>query len=102
MDTKYNIILTEKAEKDLKEIYKYIFENLKEPNIAMKLMEEIETEILKLENSPYRCMEIEIKPKNQSYRRLIVEKYIVVYRVEEAKKEVAIFEVIYGGRDYLK
>ena len=42
MDTKYNIIFTEKAEKDLKEIYKYIFENLKEPNIAMKLMEEIE------------------------------------------------------------
>lgn len=47
-------------------------------------------------------MEIEIKPKNQSYRRLIVEKYVVLYRVEEAKKEVAIFEVIYGGRDYLK
>ena len=100
MDTKkYDIILTDRAKLDLEEIYKYIFENLKEPNIADKLMEKIETEILDLETSPYRCMEIHIKPKNQIYRRLVIEKYVVLYRIVEEKKQVVIFQILYSGRD---
>ena len=99
---KYNIILTDMAKLDLEEIYKYIFENLKEPNIADKLMEKIETEILDLEISPYRCMEVHIKPKNQIYRRLVIENYVVLYRIVEEKKQVVIFQILYGGRDYLK
>ena len=36
------------AKSELEEIYQYIFNNLKEPKIADKLMEKIETEILSL------------------------------------------------------
>ncbi len=103
MDTKkYNIILTDMAKIDLEEIYQYIFENLKEPKIAYKLMEKIETEIVSLETSPYRRMEVHIKPKNQIYRRLVIDNYVVLYRVEEEKKEVVIFQILYGGRNSLK
>ena len=45
---KYDIILTDMAKSELEEIYQYIFNNLKEPKIADKLMEKIETEILSL------------------------------------------------------
>lgn len=43
-----------------------------------------------------------IKPKNQIYRRLVIDNYVVLYRVEEEKKEVVIFQILYGGRNYLK
>lgn len=99
---KYDIILTDMAKSELEEIYQYIFNNLKEPKIADKLMEKIETEILSLEISPYRCMEIPIKLKNQVYRRLVVENYVVLYRFIEEEKKVVIFKILYGGRNYLE
>lgn len=90
------------AKIDLEEIYKYIFENLKEPKIADELMKKIEKEIVSLEISPYRCMEVHIRNKNQVYRRLVIENYVVLYRVVEDKNEVVIFKILYGGRNYLK
>ena len=103
MDTKkYEIVLTNMAKEDLEKIYNYIFDNLKEPNTADKLMHKIEKEIFMLENSPYICMEVHIKPRNKMYRRLIVENYIVLYRVIEEKKQVVIFHILYGGRNYLE
>ena len=43
---KYNIIFTDMAKQDLKEIYNYIFEKLAEPQIAIKLMKKIEAKII--------------------------------------------------------
>ena len=65
-------------------------------------MHKIEKEIFMLDNSPYICMEVHIKPRNKMYRRLIVENYIVLYRVIEEKKQVVIFHILYGGRNYLE
>lgn len=98
---KYDIILTKGAKTDLEEIYKYIFENLKEPDIAEKLMRKIEKSILSLDTFPNRCMKIKAKPMNQTYRRMVIENYIVLYKVEEEKREVVIYKISYGKRNYL-
>jgi len=97
----YNVVLTDSARINLEEIYKYISEKLLEANIANKIMNKIETEILLLESNPYRCMEVEVKPHKKKYRKLTIGKYIVLYRINEGKKEVVIDDIIYGKRDYL-
>ena len=98
----YKIILTDTAKLDLEEIYEYINKKLKEHNLALKITSKIEKNILSLENNPYRYMEVKIKRHNIPYRRLIVGKYIVLYRIKEEYKEVIISSIIYGKSDYLQ
>lgn len=97
----YEIILTDSAKIDLEEIYEYISKNLLETNSANKLMEKIENDILRLEQHPYSCTEVQVKPHSKMYRKLVTGKYIVLYRVDEQYKQIIIFNVVYGKRDYL-
>jgi len=98
----YGIFLTESAKMDLKNIYNYISDNLKEPIIAHKLMRKIEKSIYSLERLPYRYAETTIKPHNKKLRRIIINKYIVLYKINEANSQVIIYNVLYGAKDYLK
>lgn len=99
---KFDIILTEMAKKDLENIYEYIYGSLKEIKVADRLMRKIEAEIFSLEISPSRYMKVHIKPKDDVYRRLIIDNYIMLYKVNIKCEEVIIYKVLYGGMDYLK
>ncbi len=103
MDTNtYEIVFTDTAKEELEEIYEYISEHLLEVGAANKLMDEIEQSILRLEQNPYSCVEVHIKPHNNIYRKLVIDNYIALYEVEETYKQVVIYRVVYGKRDYLK
>ena len=103
MDTNtYEIVFTDTAKEELEEIYEYISEHLLEVGAANKLMDEIEQSILKLEQNPYSCVEVHIKPHNNVYRKLVIDNYIALYEIEETYKQVVIYRVVYGKRDYLK
>ncbi len=103
MDTnKYELVLTDMAKEELNEIYDYISSHLQATNAAKKLMEKIENNFLLLEQNPYSCVEVTIKPHNDIYRRLVIDNYIALYEIIEDKKQVVIYRVIYGKRDYLK
>ncbi len=97
----YEIVFTDSANADLEEIYEYIHKKLKEENSAEDLIDSIENNILRLEKYPYSCVEVNVKPHKRMYRKLVIDKYIVLYRVNEERKQVIIFNVIYGKRDYL-
>ncbi len=97
----YEIILTDTAKEELEEIYDYISNNLNEKLAANRLMEKIEQNFLRLENNPYSCMKVCVKPHNEIYRRLIVNNYIALYDVEEKSKQVIIYRVLNGRMDYL-
>lgn len=103
MDTNsYEIVLTDIAKEEIEEIYKYISEELVEINAANRLMDKIEKNILRLEQNPYSCPEVHIKPHNEIYRKLVIENYIALYEVDEKYKQVVIYRVVYGRTDYLK
>lgn len=103
MDTNtYEVIFTDIAKEELEEIYEYISEHLLEVGAANKLMDEIEQSILRLEQNPYSCVEVHIKPHNNVYRKLVIDNYIALYEIEETYKQVVIYRVVYGKRDYLK
>lgn len=97
----YHIILSDSAKEDLDKIYKYISESLIEKNTAERIISNIEDNILRLEEFPYSCPEINIKPHNDIVRKLIIDNYLVLYDVNEEKMQVNIYNVVYNKSDYL-
>lgn len=86
---KYRVELSRKAYRDLDAIYDYITNTLLEPEASAGLMDKIEEAVFSLETMPnryaYRSVGIYA---NKGYRQMRVRNYIVIYRVNEAKKTV--------------
>ena len=98
---KYEVRLMNQALQDLDEIYGYIARNLQEPGVAAELLDALESEILSLEYLPYRCSERRTGSfANSGYRQLMVKNYIVVYRIDEAHKQVLIVTVRYARSSF--
>ena len=98
---KYEVRLMNQALQDLDEIYGYIARNLQEPDVAAELLDALESEILSLEYLPYRCSERRTGSfANSGYRQLMVKNYIVVYRIDEAHKQVLIVTVRYARSSF--
>ena len=103
MDTNnYEIVLTDIAKEEIEEIYEYISQELSEISAANRLMDKIEQNFLRLEQNPYSCVEVHIKPHNEVYRKLVIDNYIALYEVDEKYKQVVIYRVVYARMDYLK
>lgn len=51
----YSVKLLSRALRDLDGIYAYIAKTLQEPETALRMVEELEAQILSLETMPYRC-----------------------------------------------
>ena len=98
---KYEVRLMNQALQDLDEIYGYIASNLQKPGVAAELLDALESEILSLEYLPYRCSERRTGSfANSGYRQLMVRNYIVIYRIDEAHKQVLIVTVRYARSSF--
>jgi plasmid stabilization system protein ParE len=89
------------AYRDLDGIYAYIAETLLEPNTAQKLLDALEEVIFGLEEMPQRGT----PRKNgayasKGYRQLFIKNFTVIYRVDEAKKQVVIVTVRYSKSQF--
>lgn len=97
----YRVKLMGRALRDLDGIYKYIAETLLEPGTAIKLVDEIESEILPLEHFPNRCPSRRTGAyANKGYRQLFVKNYTVIFRVDEAEKTVIVVTVRYSASQF--
>ena len=89
------------AKSDMVDIAKYIGVKLENPEAAERLAEKMIEAAEKLTDMPYKCpVHIPVKPLRHEYRKLIVQKYIMFYWVDEDKKLITIARVVYSGRDY--
>lgn len=90
---KYNLTITEHAEELLDNILYYITKQLKNPQAACNLMNEIEGVYDNLESNPmmYAYSE-DIYLKSKGYRKAIVPRYdyVIIFRIEEGIKNVYI------------
>ena len=78
--TKYEVLVSEQAQKDLKDIANYLSSNLLEPNVAKNILSEIDKSILSLEEMPRRCCLVSDNLlKKVGIRKLIVKNYIVFF-----------------------
>lgn len=97
---KYNIEYSEESKQDLIEIKRYVKYNLQEPKIAQKLILKIRKEINSLKNNPqiYTIIDDDII-KRLKIRKLIVDNYIVFYRIKN--DSIQIVRVMYGKRNWI-
>lgn len=98
---KYNIVRTDKADEQLREIIFYIADDSGSIDIALNYLDKIEKAINRLEEFPmsgsvprYSIL------RKQGYRVLIVERHLIFYKIDENKKEVIIYAIVDGRREY--
>ena len=97
---KYNIEYSKESKQDLIGIKQYIKYNLQEPEIAKKLISKIRKEIKSLKDNPEVCAIIDDDIiKKLEIRKLIVDNYIVFYRIKDSN--IQIVRVMYGRRNWI-
>ena len=97
---RYNIEYSKESKQDLIGIKQYIKYSLQEPEIAKKLISKIRKEINNLKDNPeiYTIIDDDIIKKLE-IRKLIVDNYIVFYRIKDDK--IQIVRVMYGRRNWI-
>lgn len=98
---KYEMVRTDKADDQLREIIFYIAEDSGSVEIALNYLDKIETAINNLGDFP-RAVSVPRYSilRKQGYRVLIVERHLVFYKVNDSEKKVIIYAVVDGRREY--
>jgi len=98
---KYAVKLLFRAYRDLDGIYAYIAEALLEPSTAQKLLDALEEAIFGLRELPQRgAIRKNGAYANKGYRQFFIKNFTVIYRVDEAKKQVVIVTVRYSKSQF--
>ncbi len=99
----YSVQFTLTAKNDLKDIARYILEEYKEINIALKFVNELQAQVEQLEKFPFSGA----TPNDRilcsfGYRFLVHKGYLIFYTVDEEEKTVYIEAVFNSKKDYTR
>lgn len=90
----YIVKISPRAIRDLDNIYYYLAHDKLAPESAKRQTERLKSAILGLSLFPQsHQMRLEGRYANKGYRQLIVDNYIVVFRINEAEKTVIVVTV---------
>ena len=100
----FDVTYTERAERDMRDIFEYIAFTLLEPVIAEKQSNRIIDAIAGLDIMPERFRLYDKEPwRNKGLRVMPVGNYLILYVTSElpskSKGIVSVIRIIYGGRD---
>ena len=99
----YQILRTDKADEQLRDIIFYIADDSGSVDIALNYLEKIEKAINNLKDFPYSgSVPHYATLRRQGYRVLIVERHLVFYKVNESQQIITIYAVVDGRREYRK
>ena len=103
-DQPYSLRFTLHAARDLDAMFTYISYELDAEPATKALMREIEHAISNLREFPYSApLARDDLLARKGYRALTIrKKYVAVYRVNEAQREVVVQRIFYGRREYGK
>ena len=100
---KYKVMYTAGAKKDLRNIFRYISEELLASENAAGQTERIMTAIRKLDTMPNRNRLYEEEPwHGRGLRFFLVGNYLVFYKTNDETEIVYVVRIMYGGRDVHK
>ncbi len=97
----YKRVISELAHQDLQNILAYICNQLGAPQAAKDFADAINECYKKLSRNPLmfpKCHDENLAKKG--FRRALIKKYVLVYKVNEAKKLITIYRLFYGAEDY--
>lgn len=96
---KYKVKINPEAIRDLDSIYEYIACEKLAPENAKGQVDRIKKAILNLDIFPHSHQERnEGRYARSGYRQLVIDNYIVIFRIDEANKIVYIVTVQYQGQ----
>ena len=97
---KYKVKINPKAIRELDGIYEYIANEKSAPENARKQTARIKKAILNLDTFPQSHQERnEGRYAGKSYRQLLIDNYIAIFRIDEANKIVYVVTIQYQGRN---
>ena len=98
---RYKVISKPEVREDLRGIFAYISNDLKEHAAAQRICDLIETEISALNQFPMRVAVIEDEPfAAKGIRRLLIKNYTIFYIVDNPAEEVHVLRVVYNRREW--
>lgn len=96
----FEVELTEKADRDLRNIFLYIAFDLSAPENAERQINRLWDAILSLDELPERYRRYEDEPwHSRGMRVLPIDNFVILYIPYLEEKVVRIVAVMYGGRD---
>ena len=99
----YDLKFLPTALQDMAEIIRYISHDLNNKAAATSLAEKLISSAEMLRKFPYSHPVYQtIRPLNGEYRKCVVQNYLLFYNVDETKKLVTVYRIIYGKRDIEK
>ena len=99
MANKFELKIFPLAQTDMEQIFKYIAVELCNPTAAIEQINDFEKAFENVCSFPESCPYINNEyVKDKSLRKLIVNNYIVFYRIKG--NEVQVVRVLYGMRNY--
>lgn len=98
----YNIFISEEAHNDIDSVLDYIVNSLKNPTAAQNLLNKIEEIYISIADNPLmyaRCNDGRLQ--KDGYRKVVINNYILIYRIDETNNLVYIVRFFYGGQNYV-
>ncbi len=97
---KYNVKINPRAICELDHIYEYIANDIGAHENAKGQVDRIKKGVLSLDTFPQSHQErIEGRYAGMGYRQLLIDNYIVIFRIDEACKTVHVVTIQYQGRN---
>ena len=97
---KYKVMITPRAIRELDNIYEYIANEKLAPENAKGQVDRIKKAVLSLDTFPQSHQERnEGRYAGKGYRQLLIDNYIVIFRIEETSKTVYLITIQYQGRN---
>ena len=94
MDSKYKYVLLDDAIEDFEKIYNYISNTLLNEASATKLSDKFDEALERVCLFPESC------PVYKEYRKLIVENFLIFYKINEKEKRIVVYCAMFGMRNY--
>lgn len=99
----YKLIVSKLADSDLDAILAYIVTRLCNPKAAADFVEEVEKRYVLLVEQPKMFpLSQNLRLRGKGYRKVVIDNFVMLYRVVEQKEEIFIARFFYGKRDYEK
>ncbi len=97
----FQVLRTEKADNQLRDIIYYIADDTGSVDIALKYLAEIEKGMMRLADFPESGSEPRYAIlRKQGYRVLIVEKHLAFYKIDKENETVTIYAVVDSRQEY--
>ena len=99
----YRVAVSALAERDLRDIVRYISAQFSAPMTAAKMMDAIEDALAGVADMPQKFPAVtDERLASMGYSKLVVKNYMVFFTTNEPSKVVDIVRILYAKRDWMR